>query len=638
VSGDHAVERPGRDDREPEAAGPRRAAQHAHRGLWLTQGCLVTALTLVLVAAQAEPYRAYLTAAVAALIVAIGTTFSVRRTVRSDAGQTGARDIEAVEGGAATDAVTHRSEERFRALVQHSSDVILVLDASGVVRYHSPSLRDVLGDRAALVLGRLPLDVVAASHRQRVREAFERCRDAPDGPVVVDLPLAPPPDDRYRPPDTFFEITLTNMLDDDVVGGIVVNGHDVTDRTVRARELERLAFHDSVTGLPNRIALERRLDELTTRHASAAVLVVDLDRFKAVNDALRDVSPEHVLRVVGLRLKDLVGDQATVANLGGDEFVILIEGMADAERAVGVGRDVLDMLRRTLRVGVQQLALTASIGVSAGRSDRVRGHELLRRADSAMHQAKEHGGDRLMVFDEQRQRRRSEHSAIADALARALEHDELDAYYQPWIATATRRIAGAEALLRWRREGRLVSPTTFVPVAESSGLIVDLGAWVLDRACRDLSWWQSVHGSAAPSISVNVSARQLRDPDFVRRVEDIIVHRQVDPEGLIIELTESALVDDPAAAQRALGDLKALGARVAIDDFGTGYSSLAYLMDMAADVVKVDRAFVVEVTTNPRAEQLLRAVVDLAHGLGMSVTVEGVETAEQFEVVSAAGL
>jgi PAS domain S-box-containing protein len=180
VSGDHAVERPGRDDREPEAAGPRRAAQHAHRGLWLTQGCLVTALTLVLVAAQAEPYRAYLTAAVAALIVAIGTTFSVRRTVRSDAGQTGARDIEAVEGGAATDAVTHRSEERFRALVQHSSDVILVLDASGVVRYHSPSLRDVLGDRAALVLGRLPLDVVAASHRQRMREAFERCRDAPD--------------------------------------------------------------------------------------------------------------------------------------------------------------------------------------------------------------------------------------------------------------------------------------------------------------------------------------------------------------------------------------------------------------------------------------------------------------------------
>jgi EAL domain-containing protein (putative c-di-GMP-specific phosphodiesterase class I) len=146
-----------------------------------------------------------------------------------------------------------------------------------------------------------------------------------------------------------------------------------------------------------------------------------------------------------------------------------------------------------------------------------------------------------------------------------------------------------------------------------------------------------VHGSAAPSISVNVSARQLRDPDFVRRVEDIIVHRQVDPEGLIIELTESALVDDPAAAQRALGDLKALGARVAIDDFGTGYSSLAYLMDMAADVVKVDRAFVAEVTTNPRAEQLLRAVVDLAHGLGMSVTVEGVETAEQFEVVSAAG-
>lgn len=603
----------------------------------VVQVCLVVTLLLVVVATRTLSSLPYLTSAAVTLIIAIGATLSLRRTVGTDLDRASTRLVEEAGERAAAEGVARRSEERFRALVQHSSDVILVLDPTGIVQYHSPSLRDVLGDRAATVLGRLPLDVVASSHRQRVQEAFERCRDAPDGPVVVDLPLAPPPDDPHRPPDTFFEITLTNMLDDDVVGGIVVNGHDVTDRIVRARELERLAFHDSITGLPNRLALERRLDGMTARHASAAVLVVDLDRFKALNDALSDVAPEHVLRVVGLRLKDLVAGQSTVAHLGGDEFVVLIDGLADSDRAAAVGEDVLDMLRRTFRVGMKQLALTASIGIAAGRCDRVHGHELLRRADSAMHQAKEHGGDRLVVFDEQRYLRRSERAAMSDALVHALEQNELRAYYQPWIAAGTRRIVGAEALLRWRRDGRLISPTEFVPFAESSGLIVELGTWVLDRACADLRWWQSLHGPAAPAISVNVSARQLRDPDFVRRVEDIIVHRQVDPEGLIIELTESALVDDPARAQRALGDLKALGARVAIDDFGTGYSSLAYLMSMAADVVKVDRAFVVEVTTSPRAEHLLRAVVDLAHGLGMSVTVEGVETAQQLEMVTALG-
>jgi len=603
----------------------------------VAQVCLVIALVFVVIGTQASSYRPYLMPAVAALVVGIGITVALRRTVGTDYDRAYARLVEVAGDRAAAEAVAGRSEERFRALVQHSSDVILVLDASGVVQYHSPSLRDVLGDRADTVLGSLPLEVVAASHRQRVREAYERCRDAPNGPVVIDLPLAPPPDDRHRPPDRFFEITLTNMLDDDVVGGIVVNGHDVTDRIVRARELERLAFHDSITGLPNRLALERRLDDMTARRASAALLVVDLDRFKTINDAHSDVTPEHVLRVVGLRLKDMVAAQSTVAHLGADEFVILIDGMADGDRAAAVGDDVLNMLRRTFRIGMQQLALTASVGIAAGRCDRVHGHELLRRADSAMHQAKERGGDRLVVFDEQRYLRRSQQTAIADALVHALEHDEFVAYYQPWIAAGTQCIVGAEALLRWRRDGRLVSPTEFVPIAESSGLIVELGTWMLDRACADLHWWQSVHGDRAPAISVNVSARQLRDPDFVRRVEDIIVHRQVDPEGLIIELTESALVDDLARAQRALGDLKALGARVAIDDFGTGYSSLAYLMSMAADVVKVDRAFVVEVTTNPRAEHLLRAVVDLAHGLGMRVTVEGVETEQQFEMVTALG-
>ena len=404
-----------------------------------------------------------------------------------------------------------------------------------------------------------------------------------------------------------------------------------------ARELEHLALHDRVTGLPNRPSLEREIDTVAGRGGSATLVVIDLDRIGVINRLFGQAGGDAVLRTVAERLI-AAAEGSFVAHLGGDEFVVLVPEPLAGDDAQARARALLDAIALPLTLNGMRVVVTGSAGVAAGDCSGERGHELLRHAEAALlHQAKTAGPGFVAAFDESGHRSAQEQAALTARLALAADAGELVLHYQPLVSAANGSAFGVEGLIRWLRDGVLVPPSEFIPLAEESGLIVPVGAWVIDRMCRDLGALRASAGEEDLYGSINLAASQLHDPELVPHITASLARYGLQPSSLVVELTESAIMDDPEYAGAVLASLRRLGVRVAIDDFGTGYSSLSYLRQVPADILKVDRSLIKDITHDDHSVRLLQGIVTLAHDLGLHVTVEGVETEEQLRFVCAVG-
>ncbi len=534
----------------------------------------------------------------------------------------------------AYDALSQR-EERFRALVQHSSDVVMILRADARIQELGPSTERILGwtDTVAGTLSYL--ERVHPDDRAHVRRALHRATARPGVELQV-------PDHRLQHLDgswRWFLATAIDLRDHPAVDGLVLNVHEISERKAAEAALQHQALHDPLTGLPNRSLLLDRLEVALERSVrdpgSVGVVFLDLDRFKLINDSLGHGIGDELLVEVAARLGALVRPGDTVARFGGDEFVVLLDRIPDESTAQLATKRLLTAFDEPFRLRGREHVVTASAGlVVADRrcgTDERKPEGLLRDADAAMYQAKEHGRDRVERFDGALRDQLLRRVQLAQDLPGAIRRGELHLDYQPLVALDGGGVVGVEALARWTHpEHGPVPPCEFIPVAEEHGLIVPLGRWVLDTALGQLDRWSTGDPALRDLlVSVNLSVGQLTDDDLTSTVAGLLAAHGIAPERLCLELTESTLMAEPDAGRQILGQLRTTGVQLAIDDFGTGYSSLAYLRELPVTSLKIDRSFVTRLGRDPRDARLVAAIIGLAHELDLSVVAEGVETEAQ---------
>jgi diguanylate cyclase (GGDEF)-like protein len=425
------------------------------------------------------------------------------------------------------------------------------------------------------------------------------------------------------------------------VTGAVMVFHDVSVARAMTLKMSYLAQHDSLTDLPNRVLMNDRLSEAITlskrHHRQLAVLFVDLDRFKRINDSLGHVIGDRVLQAVARRLSTCVRTSDTVSRQGGDEFVILLWEERNAQDAAVTAEKILHALREPLDIDEHVLNITASIGIVTYPDDGADAETLLRNADFAMYHAKDCGRNSYQFFKPDMNRRAMERQAIEDSLRLAVERQELLLHYQPTVDLGTGAIIGVEALVRWQHPKLgLVPPGQFIPISEECGLIVPVGRWVLHEACRQARAWQMA-GLAPVCIAVNISSVELQTPHFAAGVRAVLTETGLDPRHLELELTETFLMQDSKSTAEVLKELKDIGVSIALDDFGTGYSSLSYLKRFPIDALKIDRSFVYDITTDADDASIVTAVIGMGKNLHMRIVAEGVETREQLEFLQEHG-
>ena len=524
-----------------------------------------------------------------------------------------------------TEHAARKNEARFRSLVQHSSDVILVTRPDGTIQFVSPSATRVFGYDPAAMLRQTVPELLHPDDRERVATFF---REAAKAPGVIG-----PVEWRFRQPDGSWlhaEILATNLLRDATVKGIVLNTRDVSERKRLEEQLTHQAFHDPLTGLANRALFRDRVSHALAlaqrRGHPITVLFLDLDDFKTVNDSLGHAEGDRLLIAAAERFLSCARSTDTVARLGGDEFAILIEG---AEGREGLLDRLTAAMVHTFSLSGNQLRVTASIGVATAAGGES-ADDLLRNADVAMYEAKRHGKGRSATYESRMYADIRERLDLEAALRKAVERNELVLHYQPIVRLRSGGIYGVEALLRWEhpRYGRLL-PQHFVPLAEETGLIVQLGAWVLMEACRQLQEWRRARPRVPLAVSVNISGRQLQGAGLADALRAALAASGVDPSMVVLEITESVLMQETDSALDRLRQLKALGVRLAIDDFGTGYSSLSYLQRFPIDILKIAKPFVEEVGQGADRSALARAIIGLGDTLRLDTIAEGIEMAEQ---------
>jgi diguanylate cyclase (GGDEF)-like protein/PAS domain S-box-containing protein len=520
------------------------------------------------------------------------------------------------------------SEQRFHALVQHSSDVVTVVSPDATVLYQSESVQRVFGYPAHWLTGRRLTDLIDRPSAARLADALRSVAGRPYATTVLELPVRHR-DGRSRQA----EMTITNLLGDPSVGGVVLNTRDISERKELQDQLVHEAYHDALTQLANRALFRERVAEALAgrrRTDDVTVLFLDLDGFKEVNDSLGHLAGDQLLVLVADRLRESVRDGDVVARFGGDEFAVLIQSPVGAPDAEFVARRIVEGLEAPFAIDGRDIHVQASIGLAAAgllRDGETNGAEqLMRNADLAMYKAKSAGGSGFASYDPQMLSGLVERLELEADLRLALERGELALHYQPTIELGTNRIVGFEALVRWQHPTRgLISPLDFIPIAEGTGLIVPLGRWVITEASRQAMEWSAQNGTGLVKMAVNVSVRQFDRCDLPAIVGEVLAETGLPAEMLCLEMTESVLMTDTEENLAQLVRLKALGVTLAIDDFGTGYSSLAYLRRFPVDTLKIDRSFVERIGAQSDDAALANTIVQLGQSLGMSTVAEGIE-------------
>jgi diguanylate cyclase (GGDEF)-like protein/PAS domain S-box-containing protein len=520
-------------------------------------------------------------------------------------------------------------EQRFRALVEKSWSGVALLSADLAFCYTGASTERLLGYTEDDLAGTSFLGYIHPRERESLRELLGALAAGSSHESQAEL--------RFRHRSgvwIWLEAFAQNMLHEPSVGAIVLNYRDVTQRKATEKQLEYQAYYDALTGLPNRLLFRDRvvnaIAQAQRNRRGVAVMYLDLDHFKLVNDGLGHSLGDALLSEVAARLQGCVRASDTISRLGGDEFTILLIDTSSSEAIAGVARKILQSFAHPFRVEGHELFVTASIGISIFPGDGEEVETLLKCADSAMYRAKELGRNQAQMFTASMNERYGRRLALEQSLHHALERDELVLHYQPIFDRNRKKIVSLEALVRWDHPDRgLVQPADFIGLAEETGLIVPIGEWVLRRVCHDLRGWRA-SGLPPMRIGVNISAPQFQQLSFALVVGSILREYACDPALIELEITETVAVQNIETTTNAMRDLKELGIRIAIDDFGTGQSSLVYLKRFPIDTVKIDRAFVRDVTTDESAAAIVSYVINLAHTLRLCVVAEGVETEEQW--------
>lgn len=518
---------------------------------------------------------------------------------------------------------------RFRSLVQNAGDLLVVSDADGTIRYVSPAAERILGRSPAELVGTTPLDLVHLDDVDKLAAAFAEKAGLPGDGEPVEI--------RFRHADgtwRWLEATTTNLLEDVAVSGMVINARDVTERRALEQELAHLALHDALTGLANRVLLTDRialaLERLRRHPETLTVLMLDLDRFKLINDALGHAVGDQLLVAVAERLSGTVRPEDTVARLGGDEFVVVCQELTEDETAVRIAERIAAGFSEPFDVGPHRLHVTPSIGMTTATTPDAAPEQLLRDADVAMYRAKRAGRTHLEPYDAATRSRFAERVRAEAALQHAVDHDEFLVRYQPVIELDAGRISSFEALVRWRHpEEGILLPHDFLGLAEYTDLIVPIGRSVLHRACGVAAEVAQAFPASPPWVSVNVSARQLADPSLPDDVAEVLDVTGARADRLLLELSVGGL--DLPAARGAVAQLKEQGVRVALDDFGSGDVALGSLRDLPVDVLKIDRTVVAALPGDRADSALVGAVIDVARALDITVVAKGVERADQLE-------
>ncbi len=525
------------------------------------------------------------------------------------------------------------SERRYRSIVETAEEGIWIQDCDGIVTFANPKMVSMLGASLDSLIGSSFLESIPESDRlwastnlarlvSGAADHYECSLLRSDGGLIHVLVSASPV-----------------LSGDGDVTGVLQMVTDISDRKQMEQENFRLVMEDGLTGLASRALVVDRITQILAHHQRqpglAAVLFMDLDNFKTINDSLGHGAGDRLLQEEARRIQSVCRPEDTVGRFGGDEFVVVLDHLDSVEQATLVANRIAEVLARPVSLDGVEVITTVSIGVAT--TPTADPESIMRDADTAMYRAKERGGNCHQLFDHTLRVRALDRIDLERDLRRAVEEHEFRVHYQP-VITLDGRIVGFEALARWYHPTRgLVPPGDFIPVAEATGIIVDLGSWILDQACHDLSRWRSRPGGEQLTVAVNLSGRQLLEPDLPSRVAEVLARHHLDGGALWLEITESVLMDDVHAATSALAAIHDLGVHLAVDDFGTGYSSFLYLRRFPVDALKLDRFFVAGMDKSDEDLVIVRTVVELAHSLNLVAIAEGVETEDQRRTLTSMG-
>jgi diguanylate cyclase (GGDEF)-like protein/PAS domain S-box-containing protein len=541
-----------------------------------------------------------------------------------------------VTGYKETERALEASEARFRVLTESGLDLISVLAADGAILYQSLALKNLLGYDPAETIGRNVFELVHRDDVEAARNAFVR--------IIETRHFREPLEFRIRHRDgqwRTFESLGTNCVDNPHIRGVVFNSRDVTDRKAIQQRIQHLAYHDNLTGLPNRGLLQDRLAHSIARAERSgrkvAVLFIDLDNFKNINDTLGHDVGDELLRQVSRRLSECVRAGDTIARQGGDEFIVLLDNLEDGRGSSVVAQKILNSLRASFPLGGTEQHVSGSVGIAVYPEDGRDAQTLMKNADTAMFHGKGIGKNTYQYFTAQMNIAVKRRMTLESALRRAVMQKDFVLHYQPEVDLDTGKIVAVESLVRWKTEDSgTVMPGDFIPLAEETGLISEIGEWVLREACRQNKEWQD-RGLAPRRMAVNLSARQFADKAFLDTVVRVLEDTKLDPKWLELEITESQVMRQTEGMILLLSRLSEMGVHMAIDDFGTGYSSLSYLKRLPIQKLKIDQSFIRDITVDPNDAAIVVAIINMARSLDLETIAEGVETAGQLALLREKG-
>ncbi|MDX2218719.1 MAG: EAL domain-containing protein [Burkholderiales bacterium] len=528
------------------------------------------------------------------------------------------------------------SEARFRALSESAMDIVTVVDAEGVILYQSPSVRHLLGVDPESMIGLNQFDIIHRDDSPAIRDRFKE--------LITKGMLDRPVEFRVRHADGTWrtlESIGKNCLDVPAIRGIIVNTRDVSERRAIQQRIQHLAYHDALTSLPNRSLLQDRVAQAISRADRSgkrlAVMFIDIDNFKNINDTLGHDVGDELLREVARRLSASVRAHDTIARQGGDEFIVLLEELEGQAGAARVAQKILDALRSAFDLSGSNQHVSGSIGIALFPDDGKDSQTLMKNADTAMFHSKAQGKNTYHFFTSNMNIAVKRRAMLESSLRAAVKDGDFLLHYQPQVDLTTGRVVAVEALVRWNNQsGGIVMPGDFIPLAEETGLINEIGEWVMREGCMQARRWQAA-GIAPERIAINLSARQLGDSGFLAMVQRVLSDTGLSPNCLELEITESQVMKQAEGSIQLLNELSGMGIHLAVDDFGTGYSSLSYLKRLPISKLKIDQSFVRDITVDPNDTAIVVAIISMARSLDLEIIAEGIETLGQLNLLRAKG-